>query len=133
MIRRERKQILGVENERSSNPPVSASWFSSTAAHMRRSKRPGTRSSWAVPMLRRRSRRPVRKDFHFKPLFFLTRNKADVSFPSNDLIFIRGLMESEFRTLSSWCVLLGHCFQRRFRCLHRDRGGHPKKCGRKKN
>src|SRR6266478_3429834 len=78
MIRRERKQILGVENERSSNPPDSASWFSSTAAHMRKSKRPGTRSSWAVPMLRRRSRRPVRKDLHFKPLFFLTRNKADV-------------------------------------------------------
>src|SRR5258708_39000104 len=104
MIRRERKQILGVENERSYKLPDSASWFSSTAAHTRRSKRPGTRSSWAVPMLRRRSRRPVRKDFHFKPLFFLTRNKADVSFRSNDLIFIHGLLERTPHTFYLLCT-----------------------------
>src|SRR6267378_2238263 len=52
------KQILGVENERSSKLPDSASWFSSTDAHMRRSKRPATRSSWAYVRPLKRTRKP---------------------------------------------------------------------------
>src|SRR5467141_3281593 len=76
MIHRERKQILGVENERSYKLPDSASWFSSTAAHTRRSKRPGTRSSWAVPMLRRAISAARAEGFPFQTIIFLDQEQG---------------------------------------------------------